>query len=288
MKKRRIINGYLFVLLWIIGFLIFTCWPVIYSLYLSLCSVRIVPGSVQTEFIGITNYLDAFRSDVNFTGLLLPKLRDLAVYTPMVVVFSLICAMLLNGKFRFRTVFRAIFFMPVVMIGGPVISNLISGKAQEVINPDKFMIYRFFTELPQSVSFAGSPFLFIFDNLVLILWYSGVQIILFIASLQKTDRSILEAARIDGASGWEIFWKITLPSLRGITMITAVYTVVNLAQMDGELNTYIANYMFSSTKVYSYSAAMAWIYMLVQLILILLVFMILHEKKEKPGAERGR
>lgn len=284
MKLRRIRNGYLFVSIWIIGFAVFTLWPLGYSLYLSMCSVRVGAGTIHTTFMGLQNYVDAFRTDVNFITYLLPKLEELVVYTPMIVVFSLICALLLNKQFRGRTVFRAIFFMPVVMIGGPVISTLIANKAQEVIEPNKYMIYRFFTDLPDSISIVGQPFLYIFDNLVLILWYSGVQIILFIASLQKIDSSILEAARIDGASGWEIFWKITLPSLRSMAMITAIYSIVTLAQQDSELNTYIMTYMFNSEKVYSYSAAMAWIYLLIQLVLIGLVFLILRERRDKPAA----
>ncbi len=284
MKLRRIRNGYLFVSIWIIGFAVFTLWPLGYSLYLSMCSVRVGTGTIHTTFMGLQNYVDAFRTDVNFITYLLPKLEELVVYTPMIVVFSLICALLLNKQFRGRTVFRAIFFMPVVMIGGPVISTLIANKAQEVIEPNKYMIYRFFTELPDSISIVGQPFLYIFDNLELILWYSGVQIILFIASLQKIDSTILEAARIDGASGWEIFWKITLPSLRSMAMITAIYSIVTLAQQDSELNTYIMTYMFNSEKVYSYSAAMAWIYLLIQLMLIGLVFLILRERRDKPAA----
>lgn len=284
MRRRRIRNGYLFVSIWIIGFAAFTLWPLGYSLYLSMCSVRVGTGTIYTTFMGMQNYVDAFRTDVNYIAYLLPKLEELIVYTPMIVVFSLICALLLNKKFRGRTIFRAIFFMPVVMIGGPVISTLIANKAQEVIEPNKYMIYRFFTDLPDSVSIVGQPFLYIFDNLVLILWYSGVQIILFIASLQKVDSSIMEAARIDGASGWEIFWKITLPSLRSMAMITAIYSIVTLAQQSSDLNTYIMTYMFNSEKVYSYSAAMAWIYLLIQLVLIGLVFLILREKRESPVA----
>ena len=146
------------------------------------------------------------------------------------------------------------------------------------------MIYRFFVELPPSISFAGKPFLYIYDNLVLILWFSGVQIVLFLAALQKMDFSIMEAARIDGASGWEIFWKITLPYLRNMAMITAIYSIVSIAQQESDLNTYISEYMFNSDKVYSYSAAMAWVYLLIQIFLIVVVFLVLRERRN--GGEK--
>jgi len=284
MKRKNAMKGLAFVAIWIIGFLIFTLWPLFYSLYLSLCDVKIVPGSIETEFAGFRNYIEAFRVDVNFIAYLLPKLEELIVYTPLIVVFSLICAMLLNKAFKGRTVFRAVFFMPVVMISGPVISNLISNKAQEVIEPNKYMIYRFFVELPPSISFVGKPFLYIYDNLVLILWFSGVQIVLFLAALQKIDSSIMEAARIDGASGWEIFWKITLPYLRNMAMTTAIYSIVSIAQQESDLNTYISEYMFNSDKVYSYSAAMAWIYLLIQIFFIVVVFFVLRERRN--GGEK--
>lgn len=285
MKKKNAIVGLLFSSVWIIGFLAFTLGPLIYSFYLSFCKVSVTASGIKTLFMGAQNYVDAFRTDVNFVSYLLPKIEELLVYTPLTVVFSLICALLLNKAFKGRTVFRAIFFMPVVMISGPVISSLISNKAQEVIEPNKYMIYRFFSELPDSIAFIGKPFLYIYDNLVLILWFSGVQIILFIASLQKTDVSIIEAARIDGASGWEIFWKITLPSLRSMAMITSIYSIVTIAQQDSELNDYIAGYMFNSEKVYSYSSAMAWIYLAIQLALILAVFLILRERRDKIEKE---
>ncbi len=281
MKKRNALVGLMFAAVWIIGFLVFTLWPLIYSLYLSLCKVSVTASGIRTELIGFKNYIDAFRTDVNFVSYLLPKIEELLVYTPLIVVFSIICAMLLNKAFKGRTVFRAIFFMPVVMISGPVISSLISNKVQEIIEPNKYMIYRFFANLPESIAFIGKPFLYIYDNLVFILWFSGVQIILFIACLQKTDTSIIEAARIDGASSWEIFWKITLPSLRSMAIITAIYSIVTIAQQDSALNDYIAGYMFNSEKVYSYSSAMAWIYLVIQLMLILAVFLILRERREK-------
>jgi ABC-type sugar transport system permease subunit len=278
-RQKNAITGYLFILPWILGFILFTGFPFFYSIFLSFSSVKIAPTGIQTRWIGIGNYVQAFTKDVNFPVALSDSFIFVLLSTPMIVVASLIMAMLLNGKFRGRTIFRAIFFLPVIIISGPVISELLTNNAAQIVNPSKYTVYKVFSTLPEVI---GAPVLYVFDNLVMILWFSGVQILIFLASLQKIDGSIYEAARIDGASSWEIFWKIVLPYLKPVIMVNAIYTVVEMSGFpNNRVNMEISKNMFLLGNVYSYSAAQSWIYFSAELLLLGVVFLLFREKKKR-------
>ena len=116
-----------------------------------------------------------------------------------------------------------------------------------------------------------------------ILWYSGVQILIFLSALQKIDRSVYEAAKIDGGSGWECFWKITLPTIKPMIMLNCVYTVVFISNNDQNvIIEMIKAAMTSGTKEkgYGYAAAMAWMYSLVVLIIVGLFALLFMAKKD--------
>ena len=122
-------------------------------------------------------------------------------------------------------------------------------------------------------------------SLVRILWFSGVQIIVFLAVLQKIDGSMYEAAAIDGATGWEMFWRITLPHLRPTIVLNAIYTIVEMGAVSSDpTNVKIVNHLLEVNRPYSYSAAMAWIYAAAQLILMGITALVLAEKKGRRRA----
>ena len=113
------------------------------------------------------------------------------------------------------------------------------------------------------------------NNLVLILWFCGVQILIFLAGLQKISPDLYEAASIDGAGGWEKFWKITLPHLSPMILICGVYTVVDIANYSkGAVNSLINSKIFDAKSLYSYSSAMAWLYFIVVALLLVALLLI--------------
>lgn len=267
----------MFLLPWIIGFIVFTAFPFFYSIYLSMSRVTITPTGIVTQWNGFNNYWDIFTKDVDF----LPALTDSIVFvglsTPLIIVASLLIALMLNKQFKGRTVFRAIYFLPVIIMSGPVLSELLANKAVNIIQPTKFAIYEFFRSLPLNL---GAPILYLFDKIIIILWFSGVQILIFLAGIQKIDKALYEAAQIDGASSWVIFWKITLPQIRPLILVNAIYTIVDLATFPtNAINVEISSKMFQTGRVYSYSAAMSWIYSLIILAILGLAFLILRERK---------
>ncbi|TYB89636.1 MAG: sugar ABC transporter permease [Kosmotoga sp.] len=278
-KTRKAFVGYLYIMPWIMGFIIFTAYPFFYSLYLSFFNLDFTVFGINTTFVGLKHYIYAFRVDANFPIQFWDTILSIALSTPLIVVFSLIAALLLNNKLKARSFFRLLYFLPVVIISGPVISELVINNAAQIVDPRKYFIYSFFSALPNTISY---PFIYMFNNLVLILWFSGVQIILLLAGLQKINVGIYEAAKIDGANNWVIFWKMTLPLIKPFLLVTAIYTIVDLASFaNNPVNTSITQRMFDVDKPYSYSAALSWIYFVSVMILIGIAFLLLKPKEEK-------
>lgn len=275
-RQKGALAGYAFILPWILGFFIFTAFPFFYSIFISLSNVRITPSGIETTWAGLLNYINIFTKEVNFPTALTGTLVFVVLSVPMIIVVSLIIAILLNGKFRGRAVFRAIFFLPVIIISGPVINELLGNYALNFVDPSKYTVYKFFQTLPGVV---GTPILSVFNNITMILWFSGVQILIFLAGLQKIDTSIYEAAQIDGASSWEVFWKIVLPYLKPMALVNGIYTIVEIASFpNNPVNIEISKKMFQTGTIYSYSAAMSWVYFLAELILLGIVFLLLKDK----------
>jgi ABC-type sugar transport system permease subunit len=119
--------------------------------------------------------------------------------------------------------------------------------------------------------------------MITILWYSGVQILIFLSSLQKIDPSMYEAAKIDGGSGWECFWKITLPTVKPMILLNCVYTIVFISNNDqNSIIGLIKDSMFSGTseKGYGYASAMAWLYSIVVVLLVVIFALLLMARKD--------
>ncbi|MGQ9855509.1 MAG: carbohydrate ABC transporter permease [Fervidobacterium sp.] len=278
-SARKAIAGYVYIMPWIIGFLLFTAFPFFYSLYLSFFHVNFTVSGIETEYVGWKYYIYAFRNDTAFPLNFSNTIINIVLSTPLVVIFALIVAILLNRKLHARTFFRLLYFLPVVIISGPVISELVTNNAASIVDPRRYFIYRFFLMVPNTISY---PFLYMFNNLVLILWFSGVQILFFLAGLQKISSSIYEAAQIDGANDWVIFWKITLPLVRPFVIVNTIYTIVDLASFaNNPVNTSITQHMFDIDKPYSYSSALSWIYFAAVMGILGVAYMLLHERRKK-------
>lgn len=267
-KLTNTIKGILFVSPWLIGFAVFTLIPFINSILYSFNAVSITPGKINLKWAGLEYYNYAWNVSTSFKLNLSSSAMMICCATPVILVFALIVAVMLNNKFRGRVFFRAIFFMPVIIMSGPVISKLLTGYTVN-FTKEGSQIMLFLQSLPGVIS---KPCVFVLDNLVLILWFSGVQILIYLAGLQKVSTSLYEAAEIDGAGAWEKFWKITLPHMGPIILINGIYTVVTIANYSEQaINQEISNSMFNTSMMYSLSAAMSWIYFLLVLLILAVV-----------------
>lgn len=269
-RRRTALIGYSFLSVWIIGFLLFTLYPVILSGVISLSKMDMGIHGIKYDFVGTHFFHYAFQKDSQFLPKLLESLGFICYATPIIVIIALLLALMLKGEYKGRTIFRVIFFMPVVIMSGPVISGLL-GKYSVDFSEASPALFSFIEALPE---IFRSPCMFVMENMVTVLWYSGVQILILLVAIQRISPELYEAASIDGASKWEMFWKITLPYTMPTILVCALYTVIELANdSTNAVNSYIASKMFDhKLGYYSYSTAMAWVYTGTIIVILLLIF----------------
>ncbi|HBM79751.1 MAG TPA: sugar ABC transporter permease, partial [Clostridiaceae bacterium] len=266
--------GLAFISPWLAGFLIFTLYPIIETIRYSFSDVSFLPDKgVSTKYVGLNNFVKVLFVDPDFKLKIPEYLQQLFLLVPMVLVFSVLLALLLNTKLKFRRVFRAIFFLPVIIISGPVLSNLTEMGATKLNGIENFFVFKFIKQaLPGAIS---APLVYIFQNVVMFLWFSGVQILIFLSALQKVDKNIYEAAMVDGASGWQKFWKITMPTLKPFIYLNAIYTIVDVSK--SSLNPFIEMIkydMFRDRYGFGFSAAATWIYFAFILLAVFLAYLL--------------
>ncbi|MBC2104987.1 sugar ABC transporter permease [Listeria booriae] len=282
LKRRNRDNvGYLFILPWIIGFLIFTAFPIIYSIYLSFFKVTITTRGIQTVFVKFQNFQQAFTGDIDFLNKVWTFTKEIFIAVPLIVILALIIAILLNQDIKFRGFFRTIFFLPVIIASGPVLAKLMGQGITSIPAVKESFIYRM--ALDNSDFFLAPVLIYILDNTIVLLWFSGVQILIFIAALQKMDPQAYEAAKIDGASTWEIFWKITLPSLYPMIFVNIIYTTVmySVSTLNPVIDHIKVN-MFKLQSGFGYSSALSWIYfVIISLILLIMAAVVMFFNRKK-------
>lgn len=281
LRQRGALNGYLFISLWVVGFLTFQAWPFIQSFWLSFNSVDMMAG-FSLKWVGLDNYREAFFLDERFVPTLLQVLRDMALDVPIILVFSLFTAFLVNQPLKGRIIFRAVFFLPVVIASGEVLQQLYPQLAATGNTLGSESVSRG-VDIPGIVYMYLPPniadlLLDTLNRLTLVLWRSGIQILLFLAGLQGISTSLYEAARCDGASDWEVFWKITLPMLSPIFLVNLIYSVVDsFTDRFNPMLFLIKNAAFTGQFKLGYAAALGWVYFLV-IFLILMVIMLTSTK----------
>lgn len=281
--KRRMlewVSGYMFISPWIVGILIFFVYAMVQSLHFSFSTVRFSGGITFEPLANVwDNYASVFVKEINFPITIANFALGLILQLPVIIAFSLIIALLLNSKIRARSLFRMIFFLPVIIATGPVMDQLTAQGVASVPMVSQNALVDILVGLPE---FIFEPINELFSSLILVLWNSGIQILIFLAGLQKVPKTLYEAAKIDGASGWETFWKITLPTMRSMILLNAIYTVVTLANSgSNEIIQLIYDVSYAPTKGYSYGAAMSWIYTAIVSVILLLTFLLLKEKSDR-------
>lgn len=276
LRVREALHGYGFILIWVLGFALFTALPLAQTFHYSVNQVTVTAASINLNFVEWANYTRALFTDPNFVELLVGYTIETLVSVPIVLIFAMIIAMFLNLKFRLKGVFRVIFFLPIVITSGPVIKELTAqGAASAPGIASLPAVVEFLEQLPRALR---TPVEYLLTSFILILWFSGVQILIYLSSLQKVDRSIYEAAAIDGASSWEIFWKIILPSLSTATVVNAVYTIVTLSHFsENKVIRYIYDQTYDVQGGIGYASALAFIYFGVMIILLGIVYLFLMQ-----------
>lgn len=271
-RRREYTMGYLFILLWLVGLFMLMLYPIFYSFYLSFtkATYNAQQGGLMVSWIGFNNYLNIFKNQT-----LMPKFSNylikIVLSVPLIVIFSLIIALLINQPIKGKGIFRTIFFLPVIIASGPIILELTHQNATTLPSFKDSQALSFIME--NLGNWIANPLESLLNSLLLILWYAGVPILIFLAGLQKTDQTIYEAASIDGAGPWERFWKITLPSIKPLISIAIIYVVVSMSLFvdDSSVLMDARLHMLGATmnpQGYGFAAAISWIYLVLMLVVM--------------------
>lgn len=278
--------GYFFTLPWLIGFVTFFAYPLIYSSRMAFSRV-IDPVSYTLQFVGLENFANGLFRDVDFIPLLGESTKNMLIKMPVVVIFSLFIAILLNRNLKLKGLFRVAFFLPV-LLGTGIVMNTINGTlvtsaAQEAATAAAQAAADETVQMASNgmlVMLLGRDIAMALDTVLKtvtdVFWMSGIQIVIFLGALQTIPASYYEAAFCDGASEWEKFWKITLPLTMPTILLNAVYTMIDyLSSTDNEVVSYCSQVGFKEMNL-GFGSALAWMHFLVSGILILIVFLILR------------
>ena len=273
---RDALIGLFFISPFIIGTILFFAYPTITSFLMSFGNVDKNSGNMSIIFSGTENYVKAFIEDTEFVPKLLESMKEVAVKTPLIVIFSLLIAILLNKITRFRAFFRVVIILPFLIGSGNVMSQLLSMEVDKnVLLFSGSNISVWINNLMGGE--IGEIIDLFFSVIVLVLWSGSVQILLFLSAIQSTNPALYEAARIDGAGEYSIFWKITLPTVMPILLLNAVYTIINTFTSSTNPLLYYIKKQSLSLGEHGYAAALGWIYFAFIIVFIGIVVFILSK-----------
>lgn len=288
LQRRKAIAGYIFIAPFIIGFIAFMIVPLFESLRMSFSKVSIQPGNggFNLDYIGIKNFKDAFLVDSEFNRFLTEELSQMIIQVPTTVIVSLFMAMLINQTFKGRGFVRAVFFLPVILSSGVLVgleydNSLLNGlEAYITANSQVTSITSVLEDVLSNSGFGAGFLEIIYDiinNVYDVVMASGVQIIIYLSGLQTISTSMYEAAKIEGCSAWESFWKITLPMVSPMVLVNIIYSIVDFfMRSDSEVMSKITETMIIKMD-YGFSSAMAWVYFMA-VILIIAVFSLITSR----------
>ena len=292
-KKAR--AGWLFVLPFVIGFVLLYVPMLVNSVSYSFSQIILnqETGGYTLKFLGLENYREALFSDAEFVRTLTESLKQLVLDVPAIVIFSLFMAIMLNQKMIGRAVFRVIFFIPVILTTG-LIDQIDQGNAamnymntggidtgaggaeseglintMDITNLLGNMVIG--TELVEYV-------VNVVNNIFNIVNRSGVQMLIFLSGLQSISPAIYESCKMDGATGWETFWKVTFPMISPMILVNTIYTVIDSFTSESNVVMRYITTVYNEGKVRprELSSAMSWLYFLIVLVLIGVVALLLR------------
>ena len=294
LDKKKARAGWLFILPFVIAFVIIYLPMIVDSFTFSVSDIKMggaaKGGGYTLEWAGLEHYREALFDDPSFVKSLTTGIKELVFDIPAIVVFSLFVAVLLNKKMLGRAAFRAIFFIPVILSTGLIdsVSNMASvgnGYFSSGVVDDGSGESSSVTEI---ISLTDLSWLFknmqvgtelleyvigVVNDIYNIINRSGVQMLIFLAGLQSISPAIYESCSIDGATGWETFWKITFPMISPMILVNSIYTVIDsFTSSDNTIMSYIkSKYTDVANGGREIATAMSWIYFVIVIAIVAVV-----------------
>lgn len=277
--RREARTAYAFLIPWLLGFLIFTGFPLIYTFYLSFNNVTLNVRGWQITSAGIDNYVTALLRNTEYVPALINFITMELLYVPAILVISFILALLLNSKIKFRAPFRMIYFLPVIVLSGSAMFQLMDAGGTMIGSAEDFFIVAILSSFNPLIAEALEVLLL---NFTMVLWFTGIPIVLIINGLQKINPEEYEAVSIDGATAWQTLWKITMPQIREIILVATIFTIVQIGSFAiNPLNDLILTAIYNTSAGLGLASSYAFVYSLVVFLIMGIAFLFLHRREKQ-------
>lgn len=286
LDARKARAGWLFILPFVLVFALVYIPIIVDSINYSFNEIVIKGSGYDLQGVGFNNYTDALFVNANFVPTLTAGIQKLIFDIPAIVIFSLFMAILLNQKMRGRTVFRAIFFVPVILATGIIEEIDLSNSMTSYMESSGINMGGDTAAASQIMSTVDFENLFsnmklgeglveyvvgIVNSIYDVVNRSGVQMLVFLAGLQSISPAIYESCAIEGATAWETFWKVTFPMISPMILVNTVYTVIDSFTSAGNgVMSYIAG-VYREAGGTTLSAAMSWMYFLLVMLVVAVI-----------------
>lgn len=281
LKQKQNYTGYIWVAPFIIGFIFFFLAPMLQSFRFSVSELKFTTDGYELKYVGLENFKYALTVDPNFNQYFTETILGILINIPAVILFSFFIASVLNQEFKGRTLARAIFFLPVILTAG-VLHELEVEDLMYLTTRDRGnillsagMVRDFFLDmrLPRAII---DYVIIAASNIPQIIEYSAIPILIFLAGLQSVPAHLYECAKIEGATGWEMFWKITFPLVSPLFLTNVIFiTVYSFTAPGNSLVGYISSLTWGR-GIFGVSVAMSLMYFLAISLILLVVGFILE------------
>lgn len=289
LRQKKAITGLLFIAPWLVGFIVYYINSIFLAVKFSLSKIEIAEaGGYTASFIGFRNFRYALLEHAEFNQIFVDSLIDILIDVPFIIFFSLFIAILLNTRFRGRGLVRLIYFIPILLGSGAIVETL-ELATQNIQGGASAMFSEFTTATGVNVDYIFYLFIdfglpmglvdYIIDlvsRIYEVVRASSVQIIIFLAALQSISPSLYEVSKIEGATAYETFWKVTFPMVTPLILTNVVYTII-----DGYANSEVVDIAYDTAfTMYNYglSSAMSVLSTIVMCVILTFVCMLISKR----------
>ena len=286
--KRKARYGWIFISPFLLGFLFIYTSVFINSIIFSFSKIQINDSGFSLINVGWSNYNEVLFVSNEFNKTVVGSIGQMFVNVPIILIFSLFIAVLLNQKMKGRGAFRAIFFLPVILATG-IIANAEMNNA--IINSmwgstgidtgvssssglvSLMDVQKYLSNMQLSPQFTAYIVNAV-NNIYNILNISGVQILIFLAGLQSISPAIYESAQMEGATGWESFWKITFPMISPLIFLNLIYSIIDSFTNPQNQLIELINTVGIGQAKFGLASSMAWIYAAITTIIVIIAMLL--------------
>lgn len=284
LEATRSKYGYIFTSPFILGAVVSVIYPIILSVIYSVCEVGANAKGYVLDFVGFENFHTIFFVDPNFNTSLITTMKNTLINVPVVIVFSFFLASVLNGEFKGRGFARTILFLPMILNSNLVtmilrsdhIDENIASKSSAQVGEFSGAFAQFLEELNIGTGIS-TLLVSSVDNISSILAMSVIPIIVMLAGLQSVPNSVYEASYVEGATKWEVFWKISLPIVSPMILVSVVYCIIDsFTSIDNAVILRVEQECFKNLN-FGLGSSMAWAYLFIVILLVGVVYLIFNK-----------